>query len=120
MVSSSADWRSIRSLRSSPPGLAADKGRRRREVFQSALQQAEELWEAARVVGYASRPLPLFYSLSQATRAICAAWLERDGAWIPQGHGLAVTTPPGGRPLGLTVSMNDDGLGAFEMLAAAV
>ena len=46
----------------------------RLHVFQAALTQAEELWEAASAVGAASRPLPLFYCLSQAGRAICAAW----------------------------------------------
>lgn len=51
------------------------------------MTQAEELWEAASAVGAASRPLPLFYCLSQAGRAICAAW-DRDANWRPEAHGL--------------------------------
>ena len=57
-------------------------------VFQAALTQAEELWEAASAVGAASRPLPLFYCLSQAGRAICAAWVLRP-EWQPESHGLS-------------------------------
>ncbi len=42
---------------------------------------------AASTSGYASRPLPLFYALSQAGRAIAAAWA--DDPWVPtSGHGL--------------------------------
>ena len=51
----------------------AERDEARRQVFQSALAQAEELWDAAAVVGAASRPLPLFYCVSQAGRAVCAA-----------------------------------------------
>lgn len=57
-------------------------------VFQAAMTQAEELWGAASAVGAASRPLPLFYCLSQAGRAICAAWL-RDEDWRPTIHGIS-------------------------------
>ena len=42
---------------------------------------------AAATSGHASRPLPLFYALSQAGRAIAAAWT--DDPWVPTGgHGL--------------------------------
>lgn len=42
---------------------------------------------AAERVGHAARPLPLFYALSQAGRAIAAAHLD-DPAWRLAGHGL--------------------------------
>jgi hypothetical protein len=54
------------------------------------LRQAEELAMAAKAAGYAARPLPLFYSLSQAGRAIAAVHLPDP--WILRGHGL--TVPP--------------------------
>jgi hypothetical protein len=86
MADAKASWRSIRGQRSQPPPLAA-QDERRRLVFQAALTQAEELWDAATVAGAASRPLPLFYCLSQAGRAVCAAWLSSD-PWEPGAHGL--------------------------------
>jgi hypothetical protein len=53
------------------PGHAA-KGARR-ELYGAALQQFDELIEASRNAGHTSRPLPLFYALSQAGRAVVAA-----------------------------------------------
>jgi hypothetical protein len=78
-------WRRIRGLRSEPPLLAAAQDRRL--VFSSALEQSEELFEAARVAGAPSKPLPLFYALSQAGRAIAAAHDDTAG-WKSYGHGL--------------------------------
>ncbi len=72
-------------MRAEPPGLALRDPRRRR-VFTAALQQAEELHQAAEATGYASRPLPLFYALSQGGRAIAAA--RASGAWKIRGHGM--------------------------------
>jgi YaaC-like Protein len=112
-------WRTMRAMRANPPGLAGRANSRRREVFQAGLAQAEELWEAARVTGPASRPLPLFYCLSQAGRALCAAWLDAPSAWQPRRHGLTAQGPPAGDPLGLVVSAQEDELGAFGMVAAA-
>jgi hypothetical protein len=57
-------------------------------VFQAALEQAEQLMRAAAEVGAAARPLPLFYSLSQAGRAITAARV--GDPWRLGGHGLHV------------------------------
>jgi hypothetical protein len=61
----------------------------RTEVFTAALEQSEQLMRAAEGTGYATKPLPLFYSLSQAGRAIAAARLD-DPAWRLRGHGVAV------------------------------
>jgi hypothetical protein len=113
----SSDWRAVRALRADPPA-GAGRDDRRRFVFQSALTQAEELSEAASIVGPASSPLPLFYSLSQAGRAICAAWIPK-GPWQPKSHGLTGTEPPRGDPLSLRVSVTDDALGAYSMVASA-
>ncbi len=91
MAQDNEHWRSIRSRRARPPGLAGAVDERKL-VFQSALAQAEELWDAAAVAGPRSRALPLFYCLSQAGRAICSAWTEHD-VWQPRGHGLSGVEP---------------------------
>src|ERR1700729_4560762 len=72
MAKGREQWRSVRHRRAEPPALAGQADDRR-QVFQSGLAQAEELWDAAAVAGPASRPLPLFYCISQAGRAVCAA-----------------------------------------------
>jgi hypothetical protein len=70
-----ASWSDLRGTRWAPPGSAgADPSRR--AVYVAALQQAEQLFHAAREAGFASSPLLLFYGLSQAGRAIAAALLE--------------------------------------------
>lgn len=83
-------------MRAEPPGVASEGARKR--VFTAALQQAEELHGAAAVSGYASRPISLFYALSQGGRAITAA-RNTDEDWQLRGHGLKVRTE---RPAGLT------------------
>lgn len=77
--------------RARPPGLAA-ADEDRNLTYSAALQQAEELLSAARSSGWASRPLPLFYSLSQAGRAVAAA-VAPDG-WELHGHGLRIDFDP--------------------------
>lgn len=57
-----------------------------------ALEQAQQQFVAAALIGYESRPLNLFYGLSQAGRAISAG-SDRLGAgtgqqWQANGHGL--------------------------------
>lgn len=78
-------WTYIRLSRANPPGLAT-KNEARRLTYSAALQQAEELLTAARSSGWASRPLPLFYALSQSARAVAAAVAE--DRWELRGHGL--------------------------------
>jgi hypothetical protein len=77
-------WSALRSLRVTPPGLAAKTDRIR--VFSSALEQAEQLFHAAGMVGVATKPLLAFYGLSQAGRAIAAALAQED--WELAGHGI--------------------------------
>lgn len=106
----------IQALRAEPPLYAADAADRRR-VFGAALQQFEELLTASRAVGYASAPLPLFYALSQAGRAIAAARC-RDDRWDFKGHGLTVDEDR--EQIGLTVvkpSYRKDRRDAFSVVA---
>lgn len=60
-------WQQLRTLRSSPPGNAASG--HRRETFNAALEQAEQLLTAARTVGVATQPILTFYGVSQIGRA---------------------------------------------------
>ena len=76
----------LRASRASPPDRAGKDDERRR-VYGAALAQFDELIEASASVGPASRPLPLFYALSQAGRAVAAA--HAPGPWRLRGHGLS-------------------------------
>lgn len=92
-------------------------------MFQSALAQAEELWDAASVAGPASRPLPLFYCLSQAGRAVCAAWTRGD-RWKPRTHGLSGQEAPDDTGVAPQVfdyaaAVSGSKLPAFSMIAEA-
>ena len=84
-----AVWRHLRALRYEPPGRAC-RGVRA-EVFGSALEQAQQLF-AAGAVDYTSRPILVFYGLSQAGRAI-AACATAGGMNDRQlkGHGIEVS-----------------------------
>jgi hypothetical protein len=87
-----------------------------------ALAQSEELWDAAAAVGAASRPLPLFYCLSQAGQAVCAAWTH-GGGWRPRSHGLRHHVSEEGTPLErvftYAASLTDHDLGIYRMVADA-
>jgi hypothetical protein len=78
-------WSRLRATRSAPPGRATATPPRRR-TYAAAMEQFEELMRAAEQVGPAARPLPLFYALSQAGRAVTAA--QADEPWQLRGHGL--------------------------------
>ena len=105
-VPSTRTWEAVRSLRANPPSHASDKNRR--ATFTSALEQAEQLFLAAESVGLATRPLLIFYGLSQAGRAIAAA--HADTSWKLTGHGIGngATDTPGGLA-GLTVVPRTNG-----------
>src|SRR5271155_3741251 len=75
----------IRRTRAHPPGRARQE--ERRATYGTALEQFEELIKAAAAASPGVRPLPLFYALSQAGRAIAAANLS--GGWKLYGHGLS-------------------------------
>src|SRR5260370_5599949 len=68
-----------------PPGQA-NGDKQRGTIYRAALPQFEELLQAAAATGYAARPLPLFYALSQAGRAIVASHGDEQA----KTHGLTV------------------------------
>lgn len=79
-------WAEIRALRADPPGRATNGPRKK--VFGAALQQAEELFRSAETLGPSTRPINIFYGLSQATRALAAAGIVDNQAWQLRGHGI--------------------------------
>jgi hypothetical protein len=106
-------WNQIRLTRAAPPGRAGTEDDRRR-VYQAALQQSEELFTIASQAGPASRPLPLFYALSQAGRAIAAAYEPDD--WVLRGHGLKADVR---EPITKTL-VRPEGRGAFEVVSSVL
>lgn len=112
-------WQAIRELRATPTGGAASDDERRK-TFAAALRQAEELADAAKVVGYAAKPLPLFYSLSQAGRAIAAAHLPSD--WMLHHHGIGFDSPASTSFLTnqVTPSYRTKKIGSFGGVLAAI
>lgn len=112
-----AVWMDLRSLRSQPPGGASGNDKRRL-MFNAALDQAEQLFGAAADTGFASRPLLLFYGLSQAGRAIAAAARAAGpGDWKLSDHGIAV--PDLNRRVEMRdVVVRDKGIGSFTQLAS--
>ncbi len=84
---SAESWRALRRRRATQP-IPGDGGVARAETFRSSLEQAEQQFAAAAIVGYDSRALNLFYGLSQAERALAAA--APDGEWKLRGHGIEV------------------------------
>lgn len=90
-INAELDRSRLQAMRAAPPTLAAeDKARRR--VFGSALAQFDELLTAAASVGPAVSPIPLYYALTQAGRAIAAAHVKQND-WRASGHGLSVSSP---------------------------
>jgi hypothetical protein len=108
--------RSLRALRHDPPGYAKQGGRR--AMFQSSLEQREQFLAAAGDTGYATRPVQLFYALSQAGRAIVAA-SPRVGnqAWKVSGHGLTADTSAA---VAADVTVTATKTGLFPAVASAL
>lgn len=79
--------RLLRLFRSDPPPLV-ETDPERRAVYSAASEQFEQLLGASAIVGFAARPLTLFYALSQGVRAIAAAAVSAPN-WQPQAHGAA-------------------------------
>lgn len=104
-------WYRIRASRARLPGLAGTD-ESRSSLYRAALEQAEQLMGAAAGLGYVSRPLPLYYALSQAGRAILAA--RGDDPQAPNSHGLA---PQPGRKGALSWSVGPRGRGQFQAVA---
>ncbi|WP_331724920.1 YaaC family protein (plasmid) [Streptomyces sp. NBC_00111] len=80
-------WERLRASRSSRPGRAS--GGARAKTYATALEQAQQMFKAAEVVGPQTRPLLVFYGLSQAGRAIAAAAVDLKGEdWNLTSHGI--------------------------------
>lgn len=79
-------WQRLRALRAIPPGLASTGDRR--HTFTAALEQAEQLLHSAEGLGPETRPLTIFYGLSQGVRAVAAAIVPDSRAWRLRGHGI--------------------------------
>ena len=107
-------WRHLRALRHQPPGSAREEDRAR--VFGAALEQSQQLFAAAASVDYASRPILVFYGVSQAGRAIAACSTAAKDGWQLKGHGIGVPKLDKRPELpGLTI--RDNGNGSFTQLA---
>jgi hypothetical protein len=100
-------------LRADPPAFAA-KGARKR-VFTAALEQAQQLFEAAAGVGVATKPILVFYGLSQAGRAVAAA--RSTGAWELSGHGIKSGKSIPGKFQLAGLSVQPEAGGSFGRLA---
>jgi len=87
-------------------------------MFQSSLEQCEQFLDAADDTGYATRPVQLFYALSQASRAIVAASPHvGNQAWKVSGHGLTAGT---GAATAADVTVRATGAGLFTAVASAI
>ncbi len=108
-------WYRLRASRAHPPGIPT-KDKNGVALYRSALQQAEELSRAAEAAGHASRPLPLYYSLTQAGRAIVAV-RGADSRLIANDHGLTFhSNPP---PAILNSHVGPKERGQFPLVSAA-
>jgi hypothetical protein len=98
--SAAESWRTVRTVRAEPPPKIARQVSRgeRRVVFHTAMEQAQQQYAAAAVVGYESRALNLFYGLAQAGKALAASspLLDQRQAsadrktWKTATHGLTL------------------------------
>lgn len=85
-----AGWEYLQRIRSKPPAAASEGDRS--QTFQAALGQFEALFTAATQVSNESRPILLFYGVSQAVRAIAAAAPAlRNEQYLLRGHGQTVS-----------------------------
>jgi hypothetical protein len=98
MTTTVGAWDILRASRWKPPG-SATRPAGRKLTYQTALEQAEELFTAAGQVSPKARPVLVFYGLSQAGRAIaaaaCKAYREE---WKLDSHGIHAVDQPGPLP----------------------
>jgi hypothetical protein len=87
----------------------------RRQTFAAAMAQFEEQMTAARIVSPATRPLNLYYGLTQAGMAIAAA--HAPDPWSFASHGLKLLDTAPDLP---EIEVRPDGEGGFQRLAAVV
>ncbi|GHG43802.1 hypothetical protein GCM10012320_08100 [Sinomonas cellulolyticus] len=113
-------WQELRSLRSRGVGNAA-KGARR-ATFDAALEQAEQLFTAATIVGTATQPILLFYGLCQLGRGLAAASTRlTNSEYRLSGHGLTDKALQDAATHGLSqVTVQALNSGAFPTVARAL
>lgn len=109
----------IRSLRFNPPGYAGTGVRAR--IFDAALEQAEQLFRAAESAGPQSRPILLFYGLSQTGRALCAVATNVANKDVQlTGHGIGVEDLAVANNVPLADLVVQPHAGSFRQVAAAL
>jgi len=107
-------WRRLRSMRHKPPRSA--RSGQRRLVFAAAIKQAEQLLKASDAVGYETKPILQFYGLSQAARAISAAFAKGQ-PWELSGHGITCPNLDQKVGLGEILVVDQGNMGSFGALA---
>jgi len=113
-------WRRLRTLRHEPPEHA-HRGERR-DLFSTALEQSEQFFRAADAVGYETKPVMLYYGVSQAAQAVLAARRDPKGQQqTATSHGTDCPNRDQIKNVGdLEISTTNARAGAFSMLAAAL
>ncbi|MBE8515979.1 hypothetical protein ILP97_00280 [Amycolatopsis sp. H6(2020)] len=109
-------WAALRATRAEPPaGIKAD----RRKTYVAALEQAQQMFTAAATIGVATRPLLLFYGLSQGGRAIAAAAKDvPDKDYRLVGHGIKVNQSTLGGPIAdIHIYGDNSAKGSFTRLS---
>lgn len=108
-------WVRLRERRSSlrEKSLLNDSSARAK-TFAAAMQQFEEQMSAAKVVTPATRPINLYYGMTQAGVAISAA--HKPGSWSAHSHGLTLDAVPDI----LNIPIWPDGHGAYQVVSEAV
>lgn len=109
-------WQRLRWLRANPPGYAS-KTRERRKTFATALEQAEQLVRSAAALGPETRPINLFYGISQGTRAVVAALEPSDERLWLSNHGIGNAGSLDRSIVNIQVLELDRERGAFTTLA---
>jgi hypothetical protein len=121
-------WRHLRSMRAGPPG-GAGANPERRDTFNASLEQAQQLFAAGTNADVMTKPLQLYYGLSQAGRAIAAVAPNvpdrQQGKptkpWKLSGHGIGIPAMQQSLDacqgsVGL-LPVADNGSGAFTQMA---
>ena len=85
----------------------------RRQTFAAAMAQFEEQMTAARIVSPATRPLNLYYGLTQAGMAVAAAYAPDP--WSFASHGLKLLDTAPDLP---EIEVRPEGEGGFQRVAA--
>jgi len=98
----------------------------RRALFTASLEQAEQQFLAASVTPIQTRPLNAFYGLSQAGRAVAAAYIAGDDYQL-FGHGISGPSGVGGIsdevdafPRAVVATDSKKRSGSFVRLSAAL